>query len=95
MIEMIKITKHKNGVGIIPVDHERSQIEDAREAVLVTFKPIDDWDRKNGSSGFYHPVHHILDALKPILLEMDEAYVAANTPPAPDPDVELTEEVKE
>lgn len=92
MIEMIKITKHKNGVGIIPVDHERSQIEDAREAVLVTFKPIDDWDRKNGSSGFYHPVHHILDALKPILLEMDAAYVAENTPKA---DETKGEEVQE
>ena len=82
MIEMIKITKHKNGVGIIAVDHGRSQIEDAREAVLVTFKPLDDWDRKHASE-FHHPVHHILEAIKPMLLEMDEAYVAENTPEVP------------
>lgn len=83
---------HRNGVRITPISEDGTPFEDDRAAVLVPFKSLDDFHR---TSSWKDPVGQILKALEPFLLEMDEAYVAANTPPAPDPDVELTEEVKE
>lgn len=90
MNDIIRITKHANGVVITPIDNDRSTNEDALASILVTFKPLDDFDRKH-KSDYHHPVHHILDALKPLLLEMDAQFVKENTPAA-EPNNETTKE---
>ena len=76
MNKVVMITKHANGVMLVPTERQGTPWS-MDEAVVVPFLKLDDFHR---DARWGAPVKQILEAIEPFLLAMDAEYVAANTP---------------